>query len=224
MKSESNIRQVIAFLRELGENNDRRWFADNKERYDALRQAWEHDMSRLIAAMGRVDDGVRGLDIKQCVYRIYRDIRFSHDKSPYKRYFSGVIARGGRHTTCSGNYVHFEPDNIMLGGGVWWPEKAILSQLRALIDAESDEWLKIVQAPQFVDNYEWSSDTLKKLPPAFSHIAADAPIAPFIKMKEYIAMKRPPLSYFDCEDWVERVAADLSLLQPMHDFLNYICD
>ncbi len=224
MKSESDIKQVIGFLEELAVNNDRRWFADNKDRYDAVRSAWEHDMARLITRVAEFDDNSRGLDIKQCVYRIYRDVRFSHDKSPYKRYFSGVIGRGGRHTTVSSNYVHFEPGNIMVGGGVWWPEKAVLSRLRALIDAEGDEWLRIVQSPDFTANFSWWCDTLKKLPADYSHIAADSPLAPYIKMKEYIAIKRVDIDYFDCEDWVERVASDLRRLQPMHDFLNYVFD
>ncbi len=224
MKSYSNIREIIAFLRELADNNDRRCFADNKERYDALRQPWEKDMERLIAEVGEYDDNTRSLDVKQSVYRIYRDVRFSADKSPYKRYFSGVIGRGGRHTHISCNYVHFEPDNIMMGGGVWWPEKPVLDRLRALIDAERDEWLTIVNNPEFASRYHWECDTLKKMPADYRHIAPDDPVAPYIRMKEYIAMMRPPMDYFDCDDWVERVAGDLRHLMPMHNFLNYVFD
>lgn len=224
MKSECDIRQLLAFLRELADNNNRQWFAENKERYTALRTAWERDMARLIATVAEFDDNARGLNIKQCVYRIYRDVRFSHDKSPYKRYFSGVIGRGGRHTVVSSHYVHFEPDNLMVCGGVWWPEKAVLNRLRALIDAERDEWLAIVGDPEFTSRFGWESDTLKKMPADYSHVRPDEAIAPYIRMKEYIAVMHPGEDYFDCDDWVQRVADDLRHLMPMHRFLNYVFD
>ena len=221
MKSQSDIREVLAFLRELAANNDRTWFKANKDRYDALRGPWERDMERLIALVAQFDDNVRGLALKDSVYRIYRDIRFSNDKSPYKRYFSGVLGKGGRHTIISSYYVHFEPDNLMLGGGVWWPEKTILEQLRLLIDAEPEEFLKIVRNREFTRRYSWECATLKKMPAGFD---PQSPVADFLKMKEYIVMMRPDESYFDCEDWVERVAADLKPMKPLHDFLNYVFD
>ena len=103
MKSQSNIHDVLDFLRLLGANNDRVWFKANKEAlFDPLRNAWEQDMARLISLMAEWDEKAQGLDVKQAVYRIYRDIRFSHDKRPYKQYFSGVIGRGGRHTRVLG--------------------------------------------------------------------------------------------------------------------------
>ena len=142
-------------------------------------------------------------------------------KSPYKRYFSGVLGKGGRHTIISSYYVHFEPDNLMLGGGVWWPEKTILEQLRLLIDAEPEEFLKIVRNREFTRRYSWECATLKKIPAGFD---PQSPVADFLKMKEYIVMMRPDESYFDCEDWVERVAADLKPMKPLHDFLNYVFD
>ncbi|MBQ4366737.1 MAG: DUF2461 domain-containing protein [Muribaculaceae bacterium] len=219
MKSSSNIREVIAFLQQLQVHNDRAWFKAHKDEYEAVRKPWEADMERLISLVSQFDGNVRGLDLKGCVYRIYRDIRFSHDKSPYKNYFSGVLGKGGRHTVMSGSYVHFQPDNIMLGGGVWWPQKPILDKLRALIDAEPDEFLKIVTAPEFTSRFHWESDALKTMPKDYPR---EHPLSQYLKMKEYIVMMRPGLDYFDCDDWVERMAADLHHLQPLHDFLNYV--
>lgn len=221
MKSESKISDVIGYLELLQQHNDRVWFKANRQLYDEVRIPWERDMARLITLVGRYDDNVRGLDVKGCVYRIYRDIRFSHDKSPYKNYFSGVLGRGGRHTVMSGNYVHFQPGNIMVGGGIWWPEKPILDKLRALIDAEPDEFLQIVENPEFTSRYHWECNTLKSMPHDYPK---DHPLARYIKMKEYIAMMRPELDYFDCDDWVERVADDLRHLMPLHNFLNYVFD
>lgn len=221
MKSASDIRQVLAFLRRLEQNNDRIWFKAHKDEFDAVRKPWEQDMERLIGMVGEYDENVRGLALKDCIYRIYRDIRFSKDKSPYKNYFSGVLGRGGRHTVMSSYYVHFQPGLLMLGGGVWWPEKPILQRLRALIDAEPEEFTAIIENSDITSRFNWESDTLKSMPKDYPK---EHPMAKFLKMKEYLLIKRPDENYFDCDDWVERVAEDLRPLKPFHDFMNYVFD
>jgi uncharacterized protein (TIGR02453 family) len=219
MKSASNIPQILAFLRQLAINNDRAWFKARKEQFDALRKPWEQDMERLIALVADFDPQARGLTLRDSVYRIYRDIRFSHDKSPYKTYFSAVIGKGGRHTVQSCYYVHFGVEDLMLCGGIWWPEKPILDQLRGLIDAEPQEFLDIVNNPAITSRYQWMSQSLKSMPKGYPK---DHPLAQYLKMKEYLLVDRLDESYFDCEDWVERVASDLQPLKPLHDFLNYV--
>ena len=219
MKSASNISEIMAFLRQLAINNDRIWFKARKEQFDILRRAWEQDMERLIGLVADFDPQARGLAVKDSVYRIYRDIRFSHDKSPYKTYFSGVIGRGGRHTVQSCYYVHFGVDKMMLCGGIWWPEKPILEQLRGLIDAEPEEFLAIINHPDFTSRYEWMSRSLKTMPKGYP---ADHPLAKYLKMKEYLLVKDIDEDYCDCDDWVERVASDLQPLKPLNDFLNYV--
>jgi len=221
MKSKSDMREILAFLRELTINNDRTWFKARKERWDALRKPWEEDIERLIALTGEWDPATRGLTVRDAVYRIYRDIRFSPDKRPYKNYFSAVIGPGGRHTVRSCNYVHFQPDNLMLCGGIWWPEKEILGRLRHLIDAEADEFLTIIHHPDITSRYQWESSSLKTMPKDWPR---EHPMARFIKMKEFLLVKHLDESYLDCDDWVQRVADDLRPLQPLHDFLNYVFD
>ena len=221
MKSASNMHEVLAFLRELAVNNDRSWFKARKERFDVLRGAWDQDMERLIGLVAEFDPQARGLSVKDSVYRIYRDIRFSHDKRPYKNYFSGVIGKGGRHTVQSCYYAHFGVEELMLCGGIWWPEKAILEQLRGLIDAEADEFLAIINNPEITSRYKWMSRSLKTMPKGY---AKDHPMAQFLKMKEYLLVMELDEDYFDCEDWVERAASDLQPLKPLHDFLNYVFD
>ena len=221
MKSASNIHEVLAFLRELAINNDRTWFKEHKPQFDDLRGAWEQDMERLIGLVAEYFPEVRGLAVRDCVYRIYRDIRFSRDKRPYKNYFSGVIGKGGRHTVRSSYYVHIGVEEMMLCGGIWWPEKNILEQLRGLIDADPEEFLAIVNHPDITSRYQWMSQSLKTMPKSFSK---DHPLAQYIKMKEYLLAMLVTEDYFDCEDWVERVAGDLQPLKPLHDFLNYVFD
>jgi len=219
MKSSSNIPRILDFLRQLAVNNDRPWFKAHKAQFDELRQPWEQDMERLIGLVAEYDPQARGLRVKDSVYRIYRDIRFSPDKSPYKTYFSGVIGKGGRHAVQSCYYVHLQPDNLMMGGGIWWCERETLNQLRRLIDAEAQEFLSIINNPAIAERYHWECESLKTVPREFPK---DHPLAQYLKMKQYILAYRPDEAYFDCEDWVERVAMDLKPLKPLHDFLNYV--
>lgn len=225
MATNSNVIEILNFLRQLGINNNREWFKAHKERYDALRKPWEADVARLIELMATWDEKARGLDVKQSVYRIYRDTRFSPDKTPYKTYFSAVIARGGRHCVSSGYYLHIEPGQSMLCGGIWWPEKDKLNAIRRLIDAEADEFAKLVAAPELTSRYAFEdspfSHSLKRVPREFN---PDHPLAKYLKMKSYILVKHLDDDYFDCDDWVARVNADFRPLKPVHDFLDYVYD
>ena len=180
MKSSSNILEILSFLKVLQLNNDRSWFKAHKDMYDSLRKPWEQDMERLISLVGDYGENVRGLNVKACVYRIYRDIRFSKNKDPYKNYFSGVLGRGGRHTVMSSYYVHF-----------------------------ADEFLKIVNNPELTSRFHWEGTSLKTMPKDYDK---NHPMAQFLKMKEYIMVKRVEQSYFQTEDWVARVADDLKVL------------
>ena len=99
MASELNASQLFSFLTQLAANNNREWFKQHKDQYDTLRQQWLGDVQSLIDLISQWDDSVHGLNVADAVYRIYRDIRFSPDKSPYKTYFSACFGRGsgGRH-------------------------------------------------------------------------------------------------------------------------------
>ena len=221
MKCNSNIKDINGFLTLLAANNDRTWFKARKDEFDALRKPWEQDMQRLIDTVAQWDDSCRGLTARDAVFRIYRDTRFSHNKLPYKTYFSGVVGPRGRHAVKACSYLHIEPGNNMVAGGMWWPERPVLQQLRSLIDAEAEEFLKIVEHPDVAGNFQWESDSLKKIPAGYPK---DHPMARFLKMKEFIMVKRVSDDYFDCDDWVDRVAQDFKRLQPLYDFLNYVFD
>ena len=90
--------RLFDFLNRLAMNNNREWFHQNKAEFDELRTLWLNDVQRLINLMAEYDESLKSVDAKDCVYRIYRDIRFSPNKLPYKTYFSTVVAQGGRKT------------------------------------------------------------------------------------------------------------------------------
>jgi len=111
------MKETIAFLEELREHNCKEWFDDNRARYKRLRGQFEEFVAELIDGISAFDPEVRGLSVKDCVYRINRDIRFSADKSPYKTYFSAFIVPHGKKSGYAGYYMHVEPKGDGLLGG-----------------------------------------------------------------------------------------------------------
>lgn len=217
-----NMKDAYGFLKELAVNNNREWFNARKETiYHPLRKALEEDIARLLSLMNEYDDSLRGLRVNDCAYRIYRDIRFSADKSPYKNYFSAVLGKGGRKCVQAGYYLHMEPGNSGLHAGIWWPENEILTKLRSEIDANVEEFKAILDNPDFSSRFRFYGDELKTLPRGYSK---DNPNAEYIKMKEYLCIKEVPDEFFFCDDWVEKVANEFRYVKEFNRFLNYIFD
>lgn len=214
-----NMKDTYEFLKALAVNNNRDWFNTHKDVYLELRKSWEIDVSRLIGLMSEWDDSLRGLRVGDCSYRIYRDIRFSADKSPYKTYFSAVLGKKGRKCIQAGCYLHMEPGNSALHAGIWWPESDILSRLRSEVDANIEEFKSILENPEFSSRFRFYGDKLKVVPRGYSK---DNPNAEYIKMKEYLCIKEVTDDYFFCENWVEKVAEDFSYVKDFNTFLNYI--
>ena len=122
--------QIFQFLRELRQNNNRNWFQANKARFDILRQAFTNEVQQLIDRIALFDPEIAGTEARNCLFRIYRDIRFSPNKLPYKQHFAAYIARGGKNSERGGYYLHLEPDNSLLSGGIWCPSPGLLKCLR----------------------------------------------------------------------------------------------
>lgn len=211
--------QLFDYLERLSWNNNREWFHENKAEFDELRALWLNDVQRLINRMAEYDNTLKGVDAKDCVYRIYRDIRFSPNKLPYKTYFSAVIAQGGRKTLKGCCYLHLQPGECGLHGGIWCPEMPLLTRLRHEVEDNIDEFLGIIGDKEFVSRYKLSGDSLKTMPKGFDR---NSPYSEYIKMKEYLVSMPVADNYFSGDDWVERTAEDFRYIKPFNDFLNYV--
>ena len=211
--------RLFDFLNKLAINNNREWFHHNKGEFDELRALWINDIQRLISLMSKYDDTLNGVDAKDCVYRIYRDIRFSPNKLPYKTYFSAVIAQGGRKTLKGCCYLHVQPGESGLHGGIWCPEMPLLTRLRHEVEDNIDEFMTIINDVGFKERYRLVGDSLKSMPKGFDK---NSPYGEYIKKKEYLVSMPVRDDYFLDENWVERVANDFKFIKPFNDFLNYV--
>lgn len=115
------MQDIITFLRELQANNHREWFMANKDRYATLQARFNGFVDELIYEISRFDETVTGLTAKDCTYRIYRDVRFSADKSPYKTHMGAFICPGGKKSGYSGYYFHIGTGGMDIPMGICWP-------------------------------------------------------------------------------------------------------
>ncbi len=211
---------ILDFLTDLSKNNDRDWFHAHKERYDMAIELFRSEVSALISGCSRFDGSVAHLRPQDCIYRIYRDIRFSPDKTPYKRHFSAYIAmQGGRKSLLGGYYIHLEPGVCSVGGGIYCPDTEMLRKIRRQIVDHYDELEAIVDDKLFVKEFGklYSPEQLKRMPLGFP---ADAPGGDYLKYKHFLVEK----SYTDREvqeaGFVERVIESFKIMHPMLNFFN----
>ena len=212
---------MFRFLRELREHNDREWFHAHKEWYREVKARHEAFIDEIIAEMAKHDSEVDGLTAKDCVFRIYRDIRFSLDKSPYKTHIGAFIAKGGRMAPRGGYYVHMEPGRSALAGGIWCPPPSLLKALRMDIYGNVEEFSEILSDKEFARYYHLDGEKLKKVPAPFPK---DFPQAEWLKYKYYTVGCDVDDSLFEGEGAVGRVVERLALIVPFNRFLNYTVD
>jgi len=115
------MKELFSYLDALAANNNREWFAAHKTQYERLRARWIEDVQRLIDLMSAYDMSLAHVQARDCLYRIYRDTRFSLDKTPYKTYFSALISPTGRHCDRACYYFHVGADECAIYSGVWCP-------------------------------------------------------------------------------------------------------
>lgn len=214
-------KELYTFLSELQTNNQREWFKENKDRYDVLRKGFEKDIQLIIDQVASFDPEIAGLQAKECLFRIYRDIRFSPNKTPYKTHFSAYIARGGRKSERSGYYIHIEPGNSLVSGGIWQPETAILKKIRQDIYENIDEFNEILEESVFKAIYPGLvGQKLKRMPAGFPTDFSYE----YLKHKDFCIDHQVEDSFFYAEDWLAQTTHLLRIQYPLHRFLNYSVD
>lgn len=179
--------ELFTFLRDLKENNSRTWFQANKARYEA--QVREPLLNFI------TDFGLRLAEISPhyiadarksggSLFRINRDIRFSKDKSPYKTH-AGIQFRheSGKDVHAPGFYLHLEPDNVFIGGGIWQPDNTTLGKIRDAIVGQPEKWRSIVNAETIKATFTFGGDSLKRGPKGYD---PEHPLIHDLKRKDHV--------------------------------------
>lgn len=212
--------RLFKYLRQLAANNNREWFAEHRAEFDDLRAQWLDDLQRLINAMGASDPRLLGISPRKAAFRIYRDTRFSLDKTPYKTYFSAQLTPGGGNVHTAGYYIHVSADaDAGLYGGIWQPESAVLKKLRRAIVDNIEEFEEIISNPQMLRYFpEWTGQQLKTVPKGYDR---NHPQAHLLRLKDIGRFDATGPDFFLDSAWPEKAAERLLLLRPLLDFIDY---
>jgi len=180
-------KQTFDFLRKLARNNNREWFNANKKQYEQSRGEMRELTMFLIGEIGKFDETVQGVLPEDCLFRIYRDVRFSREKAPYKTNMGSFIKSGGRRTSGAGYYLHIAPGESMLAVGIYMPPAPELNALRNAIVKDSAAFRKIISNRALVREFgELQGERLKTAPRGFPR---DHPEVEFLKLKSYTFFK-----------------------------------
>ena len=177
--------ETLDFFKAIKENNNKPWFELNKPKYEAAKANYLSFMEELLVEIRKIEP-IFEKDLKKYASRIYRDIRFSKDKSPYKNNISSLIERAPDYKKCP-FYLHIQPGESFIGGGIWQPEPELLSKVRQEIDYNGSEFNKILNKKSFVDLFgKLSGDALVRPPKGYD---TNNPNIELLKLKQYIVSK-----------------------------------
>lgn len=228
-----DIKRINTFLRNIAANNNREWFAANKDEYMAVRSDFENDIQKAIVRLAEFDPSVAHLTLRDVTYRFNRDTRFSPDKSPYKRHLGAYVAAHGKKAFHGGYYIHVEPGNCLIACGTYWLPTNILTSCRNEIMGNIEEWRAIVESPEFVSLFgrpcekEWGGDHgfgtlfLKTCPSGFPR---DYDYVDYLRLKDYCCWRTVPDDFYASDDWIDKMLDIVKVARPMMDFVNAVID
>jgi uncharacterized protein (TIGR02453 family) len=210
---------TLKFLKHIKKNNNKPWFEKNKDLYLGAKEDIENLVGKVIEGFGKIDPDIATLQPKNCTYRIYRDVRFSKDKTPYKTNMGAYLNKGGKKTPSAGYYIHFESGRNMAGGGLWMPMAPELNKVRQEIDYSLAEWNTIVKARAFKKNFAdglEQEDLLSRPPKGYSE---DNPAIEYLKLKSFIVTR----SFTDAEVQSKSFLKELlKTFESMKDFVYFL--
>ena len=213
-------REGIDFLKRLKRNNNRLWFEKHKEGYES---SVKIPMQSLIASLHpHFQRFAPEFDInpKRSLFRIYRDVRFSKDKTPYKTHAAAHFVLRGKPKGVegSGYYLHIEPGEVYIGGGIYMPDNDQLKKIRSAIAGHSDQFLSIVRLPRFRKIFgKLEGEKLQRVPKGYE---PDHPMAEWLKYKQFFVWIEWPESKCLNESFVTEVAEVYKAATPLVRFLN----
>lgn len=215
------MQQILSFLEALAKKNNREWFNENKKRYQESLDAFKALISEVLEGIAEVDPSIGDLQAKDSIFRIYKDIRFSKDKTPYKTHFGSWMAKGGRKSTDAGYYFHLEPGASFMAAGVWMPPKEQLTLIRQEILYNSSAYFSVINDAAIAKRYErgGKEDMLKKGPAGFPK---DFEFVEELKYKHHVFSRNYSDQELLATGFSRVLIEDFKGLFPLVDYLNQI--
>ena len=207
-------KDVLSFFKQLEKNNNREWFTENKKHFKALESDIKQFYTAIYENLNKHDD----VD-KMKIFRIYRDVRFSKDKTPYKTHFGGSFSRT-KPRLRGGYYLHVAPGDSFLATGFWQPNPADLLRIRKELELDAAEFRKIVGAKKFKATWgEVVGDEVKTAPKGFSK---EHPDIDLIKKKQFIFTKKFSDKEVTSEHFLKEVDTAFKAIRPYFDYMSEV--
>jgi uncharacterized protein (TIGR02453 family) len=215
-----NTSIIFNFLEQLSRNNNREWFHENKPLYLRAKEEIESIIRVVGQKLVEIDSSVQGFtEPAQVLFRIYRDVRFSKDKQPYKTHFGAFFAQGGKSSPSAGYYLHLEPKNSFVSGGLWCPQPPVLKKVRQEIFYNTGDFLQIIDDKAFKTLFPRldEEDMLQRIPTGFP---SDFEHGHLLKYKHYTVSSPLPEEVIFSEKLLSAVVKRFEALKPFIGFLN----
>lgn len=214
-------KDTLQFLDDLKANNNRDWFLENKKRYEAVKKDYQQLVGDLLDVMKPLDPSLEMLEIKNCTFRINRDIRFSKDKTPYKSHLGVWLSSGAKGMNRSGYYIHIDKGGSFIAGGLYCPEAEDLKKMRKEIAYFHEDLEAILNEKNFKREFKDfdrnEKDTLKNPPRGYEK---EHPAIEFLKLKSFECSQKIDISEVTKKDFVATMSKKLIALKPLNDFIN----
>ncbi|RTY91718.1 DUF2461 domain-containing protein [Flavobacterium sp. GSN2] len=214
-------KETLQFLDDLKANNNRDWFLENKKRYERFKKDYQQLVGDLLDAMKPLDPSLEMLEVKNCTFRINRDIRFSKDKTPYKSHLGIWLSSGAKGLNRSGYYIHLEKGTSFIAGGLYCPESDDLKKMRKEIAFFHEDLEAILEKKDFkkeFNNFDRNEkNTLKNPPRGYEK---EHPAIELLKLKSFESSQKIDFSAAAKKDFVAVMSQKLIVLKPLNDFIN----
>ncbi|MBA4196879.1 MAG: TIGR02453 family protein [Chitinophaga sp.] len=212
---------TIKFLQDLKKNNNKEWFEKNRKVYEAAKADFLDFVTIIINQLQKKDATLTGLDAKQCVFRINRDVRFSKDKSPYKTNMGTFINKGGKKEMSAGYYFHLEPGQCFIGGGLWMPMPPELKKVRQEIDYNFSDFKSIINNKKFktifTDLDKSKEYTLSRPPKDYDE---NNPAIEYLKLKSFVVSVKIDDKDLTDKGFIKKAVTIFETMQSFVQFLN----
>ncbi len=213
--------ETLQFLEDLKANNNRDWFLENKKRYEIVKKDYHKMVSDFLDAMKPLDPALELLEVKNCTFRINRDIRFSKDKTPYKTHMGVWLSSGSKGQNRAGYYVHIEKGSSFIAGGFYAPESEDLKKVRKEIAFFYEDLEEILAEKNFkktFGDFDRNERSLLKNPPR--GYEKEHPAIELLKLKSFEASQKFDISEVLEKDFVSKMSKRLIVLKPLNEFIN----
>jgi uncharacterized protein (TIGR02453 family) len=212
------MKNILDFLTLLQDNNKREWFNDNKSLYEQAKSDFESFVNLLIVNIKDFDPDIDVNSAKECIFRIYKDVRFSKNKDPYKTNMGAYIVSGGKKSELAGYYMHIEPGGSFAGGGIYCPQPDVLKKIREDIYQHADTVKDIIHEKTFKSTFpELYGEQLKTVPKGYPKDFKDADL---LKFKDYTVIKSLSDKEILSNNLIDKVISIFKIQKPFNTYLN----